>query len=525
MATISFNQLDDLLNGKRAQDTLSTAPGVQANPELPGYSGNMGQESAGFAGGGGGAQKFSSGPKAKDPMAIIEANKGAPALNLAEEATKNVQKATQGLQSQADAYVGKVGATGTKPLERSVLDDLFSGGAKAGDAAGKVRSRLDETFAPEAFSVDSKESWDAQAFTDPAKLKALRRETGNQKFQGGYTSGMQALDEAVERRSPQDYSGVLKASQDFRTEAQKAQDRGNQAAEAAKGRFGEETAGIRATLSGRASEVDKELGSRLSGRTADDAKEVGRLREDAIKTQRKEAEVDSLRSRIADYRKNYPKADISDLENQLATLEADIGGGKYVDAAAPTRTRDDVASNEERVAFNLINELLGTGTRLGQGMEARPTVSTRDVKTPANTIRAALDSLFKARADEKAAFDAQVARNAPPPAEPGPVRGDVRAPMPEVVAPPPTTGPSRLEAISAPQYDSINWGGGLGGIASDDEVARLVSGETWAPPPEAVPVPTVRGEPGVVPTTGPGTAAPMGSTERAPLAGLGGKIK
>jgi len=418
MATISFNNIDDLLNGKRAQDTLAQgAQGVQSNPELPGYSGKSGGDTAGFAGGGGAGEKFQSGPKAKDPMAIIEANKGAQALNLAQETTGKVQEATKGLQNQADAYVSKMGATPTKGIGQNVWDDLFSGGAKAGDAAAQVRSRLDQGFKADDLNLDNKEAWDAQAFSDPTKLKALRRETGNQKFQGGYTSGMQALDEAVERRTPVGNSGVLNATQNFRQESDRAANRGQTAKTAAEERWNRETQGIRSNLTSQAGKVEADLASKLQKQTAEDARTAAKLRADAIAQQKKDAGLDTLSSRVGEFKKlSTPTTEdyagkMSPLEAELAALAKDIDAGKYVQTSAPNRTREDVASAEDRVSFNLINELLGTGQRLGQGVTAAPTVRTQDVRSPADKVRAELDSLFASRAASAKAFQDAVERN------------------------------------------------------------------------------------------------------------------
>lgn len=423
MATVNFSEIDELLKGgKRGQDTLAQGGAPGSNPELPGYSqGVKATESAGFAGGPAtGGQKFDSGPKARNPQAVIDANKGAPGLDVSAETAGKVREASRTLQDSANAFVKSQGAKSDEGVGSDVLGKLFAGGQDAADAAGAVRSRLAKDFQGDTFTPGSKEAWDAEAFVDPAKRGALRREQGNQKFAGQYSTGLQALDEAVERAEPKDYSGLLGDVQTYRANEKKAREDAQGAVDAAKGRFDTTTKTLKDTLSGKASGILSGLDTRLSEQGQADAAEAARLRSDAISSQMKALEA--TKRRLGEYRSAQNVAldektakeldrEASALEAQVKALEDSIGSGQYVTVDPPKRSRDELASTEERVAFNLINELLGSGAGLNTVSQGKVGVQTRDVTSDADKIRQGLDALFGRRDKSAADFAAALERN------------------------------------------------------------------------------------------------------------------
>jgi hypothetical protein len=270
MATLSWNEVKEMMKGGRTQDILAAQGGAQTqnqetpqSAELPGYVATVpratGPETAG------GDAGYQSGPrKGQGPnaQAVTAANKAALNVDLASGFSKEIKNASDNLQNTANSYVADIGGyTESQGPDEATISSAITGDQTAYD---KLMGRLGATFGGKEYTPDEKAIRDVGMLANPESRKTVAEEYFGNKTGGRYTAGMSALDQTLFNAQRPDLSPVFKERQDLETLRTSLKDTAKAARDAEEAEFGTATGNIRTDLQGRATKIREGVTSRMT---------------------------------------------------------------------------------------------------------------------------------------------------------------------------------------------------------------------------------------------------------------------
>lgn len=406
MATLSWNEVKEMMKGGRTQDILAAQGGAQTqnqttpqSAELPGYVATVprgtGPETAG------GDAGYQSGPrKGQGPnaQAVTAANKAALNVDLASGFSKEIKNASDNLQKTANSYV-----TDTKGYtESQAPTETDITGAIGGDqtAYEKLMGRLGATFGAKEYTPDEKAIKDVGLLANPESRQTVAEEYFGTKTGGRYTAGMSALDQTLFNAQRPDLSPVFKERQDLDSLKESLKAAAKAAREAELAEFDAATGALKTDLQGRATKIREGVTSRMTEAQKAEAAALDEMARAEAARQYESSGIGQIRDDLMGMKtgdKAYD-AEVDALVAQAEALGGNIQAGQYVTTNAAQNDIGAYVSPEEAFQFSQIMNLLGQGgpeSLLPTGGTPQPgTVSGKEDLTQGITgLRSAIEAL------------------------------------------------------------------------------------------------------------------------------------
>lgn len=315
-------------------------------------------------------------PSTAAAQAIIAKGQSSYVDKIGEGIGSKIKEAGTALEAEATKYKADIGAKTSSAIDKSALSKAYQTGEGLQDI-GRTLGTEDLTL--QQFKPDVKlPQQDLEALRTRAGQELLL-ERSARKQTPQYTTGMSALDVAISRRTPSDFSGVIEQAADVQRREGVLTGEAEAAEQQAQSAFDTRKQNIRDYLSQLAS------GTREAGVAGFDTAK-------AAAADAKESQITSTRANVLSqapstldnaitqglakqedygYIREYYKAHVDAIKQATQEKLNNLDAEQFYTTNLDNLTADDFVSQEEATRFNRIQELLGSSERIIPG-ELKP---------------------------------------------------------------------------------------------------------------------------------------------------------